>query len=94
MGPAGVAATGAAATRASTGSNDDKALSQAAEPQPSRWKQHFTTDVDPVWADLLLILCFFISGIVDSVAFDVWACFASMQTGMYPPYTSYLRGCQ
>ena len=47
-----------------------------------RFRRYWDEDVDPKWADLLLILCFFTSGVVDSVAFNVWSCFASMQTGI------------
>lgn len=56
----------------------------------ARWRRYWNGDVDPKWADLLLILCFFISGMVDSVAFNVWSCFASMQTGMYSDYLLFL----
>lgn len=47
----------------------------------NRLKQHLNANVDPKWADTILITCFYVSGLVDSVAFNVWACFASMQTG-------------
>ncbi|KAH6682738.1 hypothetical protein B0J14DRAFT_673149, partial [Halenospora varia] len=42
---------------------------------------HMSVDIDTSWTDLILISCFLVSGIADSVAFNVWACFASMQTG-------------
>ena len=48
-----------------------------------RFKGYMRANVTTKWADLLLILCFFVSGLVDSVAFNVWSCFASMQTGMF-----------
>lgn len=47
----------------------------------SRWKDHLSADVDESWADLILIVACFISGLVDSAVFNVWSCFVSMQTG-------------
>ncbi|KAK6382642.1 hypothetical protein LTS17_003311 [Exophiala oligosperma] len=47
----------------------------------SRWKDHLSVDVDESWADLILIVACFISGLVDSAVFNVWSCFVSMQTG-------------
>ncbi|KAL2423926.1 hypothetical protein ABEF95_010001 [Exophiala dermatitidis] len=41
----------------------------------------FTADIDARWADTILLGCFFVSGIVDSVAFSTYTCFVSMQTG-------------
>ncbi|PGH06622.1 hypothetical protein GX51_02249 [Blastomyces parvus] len=48
---------------------------------PSRLKTHLARNVTKAYADLILILSCFISGIVDSAAFNVWGCFVSMQTG-------------
>ncbi|RDW68200.1 hypothetical protein BP5796_08857 [Coleophoma crateriformis] len=46
-----------------------------------RIRKHMESNVSKEWADLLLIVCFYISGLIDSVAFNVWSCFVSMQTG-------------
>ncbi|KAF7548520.1 hypothetical protein G7046_g8652 [Stylonectria norvegica] len=43
----------------------------------TRW----VADIDTRWADLLLLICFFIAGLVDSAAFSMYGCFVSMQTG-------------
>lgn len=48
----------------------------------ARYKEHLAQDVDKSWADLVLIVACFISGLVDSAVFNVWSCFVSMQTGM------------
>jgi hypothetical protein len=48
----------------------------------ARYKKHLAQDVDKSWADLVLIVACFISGLVDSAVFNVWSCFVSMQTGM------------
>ena len=52
-------------------------------PQPlvSRWKSHLTAHVSRDWADLILILCYLITGLLDSASISVWGSFVSMQTG-------------
>lgn len=54
------------------------------ENMKTRLEQHLYTEITTEWADLVLIACCFVSGVIDSVAFDVWGCFCSMQTGVYP----------
>lgn len=46
-----------------------------------KWKQYLAQDVDKSWADAILLVACFISGLVDSAVFNVWSCFVSMQTG-------------
>lgn len=40
-------------------------------------------DVQEDWADMILIILSFISGMVDSAVFNTWSCFVSMQTGIF-----------
>lgn len=47
-----------------------------------RVSRHFGEDIDRRWADILLIICSLISGMLDSAAFNAWGSFANMQTGM------------
>src|SRR6266498_5165392 len=47
-----------------------------------RLRRHIAVDVDTRWADVVMITCCFISGLIDSVSFNTWGCFVSMQTGM------------
>jgi hypothetical protein len=47
----------------------------------SQVRQRLDADVDARWADLILLGCFFCSGLIDSMAFNMYACFVSMQTG-------------
>ncbi|KAI9731889.1 MAG: hypothetical protein M1834_004340 [Cirrosporium novae-zelandiae] len=42
---------------------------------------YFGTDLDPIHASYNLVICFFVSGLVDSTVYDAWGCFVSMQTG-------------
>lgn len=37
------------------------------------------------WVSVPPICCFFISGLVDAVAFNIWGCFVGMQTGKVAP---------
>jgi hypothetical protein len=50
-----------------------------------KWKHYLAQDVDKSWADAILLVACFISGLVDSAVFNVWSCFVSMQTGGFVP---------
>jgi len=53
-------------------------------PKPAnlaRLRLHLEGEVDTRWADIVMITCCFISGLMDSVSFNTWGCFVSMQTG-------------
>lgn len=47
----------------------------------SRWRKYLVADVNRDWADVILILCYFITGLLDSSSISVWGSFVSMQTG-------------
>lgn len=40
-----------------------------------------TTDVQRDWADLVLLACYIITGLLDSSSISIWGSFVSMQTG-------------
>ncbi|CBX96985.1 hypothetical protein IAQ61_008070 [Plenodomus lingam] len=44
-------------------------------------KKHFQADVTKNWADLVLLFCYIITGLLDSSAVFIWGSFVSMQTG-------------
>ncbi|KAK2745659.1 hypothetical protein FQN57_003555 [Myotisia sp. PD_48] len=44
-------------------------------------RKYLTEDISPVRVDILLVACSFVSGVLDSAAFNAWGSFASMQTG-------------
>jgi len=51
----------------------------------SRWgqlKKHMNDDVSKNWADLVLLWCYIITGLLDSSATVIWGSFVSMQTGL------------
>ncbi|KAM0716556.1 hypothetical protein Q7P37_008001 [Cladosporium fusiforme] len=49
-----------------------------------RAKDYLCTDVSTRWADLVLMVCFMISGLVDSGAYNAYSCFVSMQVRKKP----------
>ncbi len=46
-----------------------------------RWRKYMAVDVNRDWADVVLILCYLITGLLDSSSISVWGSFVSMQTG-------------
>ncbi|KAJ5175770.1 uncharacterized protein N7482_001647 [Penicillium canariense] len=48
---------------------------------PFQLSQYFLTELDPRRADVILILCGFVGGLVDGLSFNAWGSFSSMQTG-------------
>lgn len=52
--------------------------------------QYLASDINTKRADIILIICAFVSGLVDGVSFTAWGSFASMQTGAFQPAVSSL----
>lgn len=48
----------------------------------SHLSQYFLVELDPRRADVILIVCGFVGGLVDGLSFNAWGNFSSMQTGM------------
>lgn len=46
-----------------------------------RFKRYMTAKIDPKHGDLVLLVCFLVTGLLDSSAVNVWGAFVSMQTG-------------
>jgi hypothetical protein len=50
----------------------------------SHWgwfKDHMNEEISKNWADLILLWCYIITGLLDSSATVIWGSFVSMQTG-------------
>ncbi|KHN94670.1 uncharacterized protein MAM_07425 [Metarhizium album ARSEF 1941] len=47
----------------------------------SKWRARMTAEVSRSWADLVLLLCYVVTGLLDSASTQVWGAFVSMQTG-------------
>jgi hypothetical protein len=48
----------------------------------SKMSQYLLKELDPRRADVILVLCGFVGGLVDGLSFNAWGSFSSMQTGM------------
>lgn len=70
-----------------------------AEPQGAEGKichqsgvrRYMFFNIDRSWTDVILILCGFVSGLVDGLSFTFWNSFSDMQTGMSPNKRHYQR---
>ncbi|KAL2211644.1 hypothetical protein CC79DRAFT_210867 [Sarocladium strictum] len=74
----------------------------APESLSRRLRKHMTAETSRSWADLVLLLCYVVTGLLDSASTQVWGAFVSMQTGntvyvglglasvIYPPITTRL----
>ncbi|KAK9434925.1 DUF1275 domain protein [Metarhizium brunneum] len=47
----------------------------------SKCRKQMTAEVSRSWADLVLLLCYVVTGLLDSASTQVWGAFVSMQTG-------------
>lgn len=56
----------------------------------SQIARYFLVDLDPRRADVILIVCGFVGGLVDGLSFNAWGSFSSMQTGTISPSHSNL----
>lgn len=45
--------------------------------------RYLASDINTKRADIVLIICGFVSGLVDGVSYTSWGSFASMQTGAF-----------
>lgn len=45
-------------------------------------RRKLMVDIDRDWADVVLILCYLITGLLDSASISIWGSFVSMQTGI------------
>jgi len=50
-------------------------------PLTARLHEHFTANVSKSWADIALLGCYIITGLLDSSSVFIWGSFVSMQTG-------------
>ena len=73
--------TGASSDSESQDSLNGYASLDSKKSRITRFRQHMSQDVHEDWADIVLIILSFISGMVDSAVFNTWSCFVSMQTG-------------
>ncbi|TQN65508.1 hypothetical protein CSHISOI_09907 [Colletotrichum shisoi] len=70
-------------SRASADEEQQPLLGAAAggKPASKSLRKKLTTDVTRDWADLVLLTCYIITGLLDSSSISIWGSFVSMQTG-------------
>lgn len=73
--PNEVDAEGASLLRKPAQSDRDKAS------LTTRLHKHFTQNISKSWADIALLGCYIITGLLDSSSVFIWGSFVSMQTG-------------
>lgn len=47
------------------------------------WRRWMKDDVNYDWADIVLLMCYMITGLLDSASISTWGSFVSMQTGLF-----------
>lgn len=50
----------------------------------ARFRKSMGSEVSRSWADLVLLFCYVVTGLLDSASTQVWGAFVSMQTGKSP----------
>ncbi|KAI1107640.1 hypothetical protein F4804DRAFT_105839 [Jackrogersella minutella] len=71
-------------SRPSANSDEERQPLLASNTQTSKatsWRKSMTADVRRDWADLVLLACYIITGLLDSASISTWGSFVSMQTG-------------
>ncbi|KAJ9604178.1 hypothetical protein H2200_011012 [Cladophialophora chaetospira] len=70
------------AVRQSSDNENEPLLGKnGSSPRLARFREYMKDDIDKRWADLLLLLSYVITGLLDSSAVFIWGSFVSMQTG-------------
>lgn len=81
----GYGATGASAPSNVDGTDEEQPLllGRTPKPQAGNIRRKLMVDIRRDWADIVLILCYLITGLLDSASISIWGSFVSMQTGKY-----------
>jgi hypothetical protein len=82
---------GYGALSSSTAGNGTDARGTADEEQPllgqpaskSGWRKKMMANINRDWADVVLLVCYVITGLLDSASISTWGSFVSMQTGSF-----------
>ncbi|EAU38472.1 conserved hypothetical protein [Aspergillus terreus NIH2624] len=76
--PAGMWSVGGSTTVSLSGNQGTLTEKQ---PVLTALSRHFQANINTAYTDILLIICGFVSGLVDGLSFNAWGSFSSMQTG-------------
>jgi hypothetical protein len=72
------------------GSNDEEQPLLGQPLSKSGWREKMMVNVNRDWADVVLLLCYIITGLLDSASISTWGSFVSMQTGSLKTVLSYV----
>lgn len=71
----------------SIGGSTNVSISELPEAEESccqlGFRRYWLSEIDRKWTDILLIVCGYVSGLLDGLSFNYWGSFSNMQTGMY-----------
>jgi hypothetical protein len=79
----GTTTNGSSAANGATGDEEQPLLRSKPVSRSivSRLRKQMTAEVSRSWADIVLLLCYVVTGLLDSASTQVWGAFVSMQTG-------------
>ena len=71
----------------SIGGSTNASISELPEAEESccqlGFRRYWLSEIDRKWTDILLVVCGYVSGLLDGLSFNYWGSFSNMQTGMY-----------
>ncbi|EHK39907.1 uncharacterized protein TrAtP1_005920 [Trichoderma atroviride] len=79
----GTTTNGSSVANGASGDEEQPLLRSKPVPRSvvSRLRKQMTAEVSRSWADIVLLLCYVVTGLLDSASTQVWGAFVSMQTG-------------
>lgn len=77
----GTAQATAVGTNGNGSADEGQPLLRKPASRLSKWRKQFGAEVSRDWADVVLLLCYVVTGLLDSASTQVWGAFVSMQTG-------------
>ncbi|KAI1843284.1 hypothetical protein JX266_010458 [Neoarthrinium moseri] len=73
--------TGHSSSRHGGADEEEALLGGSRSTSKPGWQEHLIVAVHRDWADVVLLLCYIITGLLDSASISTWGSFVSMQTG-------------
>ncbi|KAI1825517.1 hypothetical protein F4861DRAFT_193896 [Xylaria intraflava] len=77
----GYGAVGVPGRTAGPSGDEEAPLLGDGRPAKLRWRNNMVADIRRDWADLVLLVCYIVTGLLDSASISTWGSFVSMQTG-------------
>ncbi|KAH8676103.1 hypothetical protein BX600DRAFT_508282 [Xylariales sp. PMI_506] len=78
----GAIASSAPSDSVTTRSGADEEQALLGQPRSKAgWRERLMVEIHRDWADVILLLCYIITGLLDSASISTWGSFVSMQTG-------------